>query len=327
MVRELGLLAVLAICQGVSAAAGLPEDDYRGGWETFGQQASHILEFSIRGSQVRGIDCTSCSDATTLAFVDGTLSPKALRFTITHVNDDGSTAYQDHATATLNHGQLSVDGVSGAAGSARFHYLMRKDPRGPAPLPGGPVGRLPAGAVVAPVHIPPNTTPPIPPGLWAHRICQYLEPRTCPYESPTAPEMLSADRIVGVWVGLRDGPGKQFFVIRRVGQTLRGMACGPCDNPYTMATLGDFQIDGDTLRFNILHEDWGRPGFIPFHNQITAQVADNEMRIINVPDRGPRPAGAAASSGAAEGRARAAAGGNTLFGPIAIEATRGNHTP
>lgn len=326
MIRFVSLLAVLAISQAAAGAAGLPEDDYRGGWETFGQQSAHILEFSILGSQVRGIDCTSCSDATTLAFVDGHLTPTALHFTITHVNDDGSTAYQDEATATFNHGQLVVDGTSGLAGTGHFHYVMRKDPRGPAPLPGGPVGRLPAGAVVAPVHIPPSAPAVIPPGLWAHRICQYLEPRTCPYESPTAPERLSANRIVGVWVGLRDGPGKQFFIIRRVGQTLRGMACGPCDNPYTMATLGDFQIDGDTLRFNILHEDWGRPGFIPFHNQITAHVADNEMRIVNVPDRGPQPSGAA-NSGAAPVAARAAAGGNTLFGPISIEATRGNHTP
>jgi hypothetical protein len=317
------LVAALVFLRLGSAASALPENDYRGGWETFGQQGEHIYEFSIRDDQVRGIYCTRCSDATTLAFVDGTLTPSGLTFVVTHVNDDGSTSALDHATARLDHGQLIVDGISGLAGEGRFHYLMRKDPRGPAPLPGGPVGRLPPGPVVAPVHIPAAPAPAIAPGLWSHRICQYLEPRTCPYVPPGPAERLFADRIVGVWVGLRDGPGKQFFIIRRVGQQLRGMACGPCDNPYTMAALGDFQIEGDTLRFNILHEDWGRPGFIPFHNQITAHVADNEMRILNVPDRGPRPA---AGAGSAAPAARAA-GGNTLFGPIAIEATKGNQTP
>ncbi len=315
-VAAVGLLAVAV----AAAAPALPEDQYRGGWETYGAQGMHIYEFSIRGSTVRGIYCTECNDGTTLAFVDGTLGPNGLTFLVTHVRDDGSTDYVDHATAKYRQGQMIVDGTSGAAGAARFHYVMRKDPRGPAPLPGGAVGRLPPGPLVPPVHFPASAPPDIPPGLWAHRICQYLEPRTCPYVPPGPDEQLTPEKLVGVWVGFRDGPGKQMFFIRQVGDQLRGMACGPCDNPYTMAALGDFRIEGDTLRFNILHEDWGRPGFIPFHNQITAHVSDNEMRIINVPDRGPRPGQAAAPRG------RPAAGGNTLFGPISIEATRGNST-
>jgi hypothetical protein len=322
MSRLLTLMTALAVVQMAAAAAGLRPDDYRGGWETYGQPGMHIYEFSIRGSAVRGIYCTHCSDATTLAFLDGSLGEDGLTFVVTHVRDDGSTAYLDHAIAKFEHGQLIVDGSSGAPGAGHFHYVMRKDPRGPAPLPGVSVGRLPSGPLVPPVHFPVSTQPPpaIAPGLWAHRICQYLEQRDCPYMAPGPWEQLTADKVVGVWVGLRDGPGKQFFIIRRVGQQLRGVACGPCDNPYTMAALGDFRIDGDTLRFNILHEDWGRPGFIPFHNQITAHVAENEMRIVNVPDRGAQqtqPAGA-------RGPARAVAGGNTLFGPIPVEATRGN---
>jgi hypothetical protein len=319
MKRLLALMGALAIVQTAAAAGSLPEDQYRGGWETYGQQGAHIYEFSIRGSNVRGIYCTSCNDGTTLAFVDGTLNQSGLSFVVTHVRDDGSTAYLDHATARFDHGQLIVDGDGGAPGAGHFHYVMRKDPRGPAPLPGGPVGTLPPGVPVPPVHFPASTQPPpvIPTAAdnpWWHRICQYLEPRTCPYMSPGPPEQLTADKVVGVWVGLRDGPGKQLFFIRRVGQQLRGMVCGPCDNPYTMAALGDFRIDGDTLRFNILHEDWGRPGYIPFHNQITAHVSQNEMRIINVPDRG-----------AQQNRSgRPVAGGNTLFGPIPVEATRGN---
>ena len=316
MLRLLALTAALAIAQTAAAAGPLPEDQYRGGWETYSQQGMHIYEFSIRGANVRGIYCTSCNDATTLAFVDGTLDQNGLTFVVTHVRDDGSTAYVDHARARFDHGQLKVDGDSGAPGEGHFHYVMRKDPRGPAPLPGGMVGTLPPRAPVPPVHFPANTpSPVIAAGPWSHRICQYLEPRTCPYLSPGPPEQLTADKVVGVWVGFRDGPGKQYFIIRRVGQQLRGMVCGPCDNPYTMAALGDFRIEGDTLRFNILHEDWGRPGYIPFHNQISAHVADNEMRIINVPNRGPPQS---------VGGRRPVAGGNTLFGPIPVEATRGN---
>src|SRR6185437_6265029 len=218
MKRLLCAMVALALVRAATAADGLAANDYRGGWETYGQQALHIYEFSIRGSQVRGIYCTQCSDATTLAFLDGTLTPDGLSFIVMHVNDDGSTAYRDHVMARFDQGKLIVDGVSDLSGVGHFHYVMRKDPRGPAPLAGGPVGRLPSGPVVAPVHIATSATPPIPPGIWAHRICQYLQPRTCPYLAPGPAEQLSADRIVGVWVGLRDGPGKQFFIIRRVGQ-------------------------------------------------------------------------------------------------------------
>jgi len=56
------------------------------------------------------------------------------------------------------------------------------------------------------------------------------------------------------------------------------MVCGRCDNPYTMAALDDFEIKGDTMTFNILHEDWG-PGSLPFHNQATVHVTMNEMRL------------------------------------------------
>ena len=69
-------------------------DDYRGGWRT-DKGEPHTYEFSIRGDKVRGIYCTYCADATTLAFVDGKLGPDGLTFVVTHVNADGSTAYQD----------------------------------------------------------------------------------------------------------------------------------------------------------------------------------------------------------------------------------------
>ena len=85
-------------------AAGQDADDYRGGWRTDGGEA-HTYEFSIRGTTVRGIYCTYCADATTLAFVDGTFGPDGITFEVTHVKADGSTAYKDKAIAKFSQGR------------------------------------------------------------------------------------------------------------------------------------------------------------------------------------------------------------------------------
>jgi hypothetical protein len=91
------------------------------------------------------------------------------------------------------------------------------------------------------------------------------------------------------------------------------MVCGRCDNPYTMAALDDFEIRGDTMTFNILHEDWG-PGSLPFHNQATVRVSQNEMRLITQQDNMPAPAQPAGPNA-----------GSSLLGPISIESTKGNN--
>ena len=85
------LIAVLAVAP---AGAGQDADDYRGGWRTDSGEA-HVYEFSIRGATVRGVYCTYCADATTLAFIDGTFGPEGITFEVTHVKVDGSTAYKD----------------------------------------------------------------------------------------------------------------------------------------------------------------------------------------------------------------------------------------
>ena len=102
MNRVVILIAVLGIAR---AAAGQDADDYRGGWRTESGEA-HIYEFSIRGAIVRGVYCTYCADATTLAFVDGTFGRNGITFEVTHVNADGSTAYRDRAVATFREGRL-----------------------------------------------------------------------------------------------------------------------------------------------------------------------------------------------------------------------------
>src|SRR5215468_2500854 len=103
MRQVLVLVAVLAFCR---AAAAQTADDYRGGWRTDSGEA-HTYEFSIRGTTVRGIYCTFCADATTLAFVDGTFGPDGITFEVTHVRTDGSTAYKDKAIARFSQGRLT----------------------------------------------------------------------------------------------------------------------------------------------------------------------------------------------------------------------------
>src|SRR5204863_3418073 len=121
--KPMMLIAALAFA---AAAAAQDADDYRGGWRTDGGEA-HTYEFSIRGDKVRGIYCTYCADATTLAFVDGMLGPGGLTFEVTHVSSDGSTAYKDKATAKFDSGKLSVSGTSGAPGGRKFSYTLIKD--------------------------------------------------------------------------------------------------------------------------------------------------------------------------------------------------------
>src|ERR1700733_3322092 len=118
----------------VQATAAQSADDYRGGWRTDRGEA-HTYEFSIPGDKVRGIYCTYCAAATTLAFVDGMVGADGITFVVTHVKANGSTAYQDKAVARFDHGNLIVTGNSGAAGGGKFVRTLIKDPRGPDPIP------------------------------------------------------------------------------------------------------------------------------------------------------------------------------------------------
>ena len=180
------LVALLAFAR---AAAGQDADDYRGGWRTDSGEA-HTYEFSIRGGTVRGIYCTYCTDATTLAFVDGTFGPEGIRFEVTHVKADGSTAYKDKAIAKFSEGRLTVTGTSGAPGGGKFERVLIKDPHGPDPIPvkvsvlpkdrpsvpGNPARRNPDGA---------DGLPYIQPGPWK--------------------STLTEKDVIGVWLGFGVG--------------------------------------------------------------------------------------------------------------------------
>ncbi len=290
------LLAGLGAATGVSAQDA---DDYRGGWRT-DQGEAHTYEFSIRGQTVRGIYCTYCADATTLAFVDGTLGADGLRFTVTHVNANGTTAYRDQAVARFDHGKLVVTGTTGSPGGGKFERILIKDPRGPDPLP-VIVSRLPKAPPVAAVKV--NQQ-----GVGAP-VPRYIQPG--PWKSN-----LAEKDVIGVWLGFGVGAPKQYFIIRKVGDKLRGMVCGACDNPYTMAALDDFEIQDDLLKFNILHEDWGDGELPTFAKHVTCHVGWNELRCTTAADHQP-----------ARPTPPGVIPGFSLTGPIGIDATSGNHWP
>jgi hypothetical protein len=275
-----------------SAALAQGADYYRGGWRT-ASGASQIYEFVIDGGRVTGIACTQCADGTTLARIEGKFDEKdGLAFTVRHLKLDGSLGGEDHLRAKLANGQLLVSGTK--AGGGAVNLVVIKDSRGPAPS-AFPVAILPPGAPPVPIvrnagggggagGPPPAYAPPAP---WR--------------------ALTSAD-VVGVWLGFGTGMDKQYFLIRRDGDRLFGLACGRCDNPYTFGALDNFRIEGDTLTFDIEHQDWGDGDVLPFPRHVTAHIAMNEMRIdARRPDQANRP-GIVSS----------------LVGPIAIEATKGN---
>lgn len=272
--KKLIMLAALAAV--AQTAMALDPNDVRGGWETTINGTEHVYEFSIRGDKVTGIACGECDDASTLAFINGRLGPDGITFTVRHLRDDGSTAYQDHATARIEGDHLAVSGRSGGPGSGHFQWAMHKDPRGPAPvgaMPGAALPQVGAPAANAAAY-----------GTDGQAPVRFGGPRPGaglpPWQQPGPWEQLTPAKLVGVWF-IGTGLNKQYFIIRKAGEQLLGMVCGPCSNPYSMAALDGFRLDGDTLHFNIDHEDWGF-GKLPFHNMVTAKVTRDEMRFLSV---------------------------------------------
>jgi hypothetical protein len=288
--RRAAILAALAVAGWAGPALAEDADYYRGGWIA-GADDPQVYEFVIRGREVSGIACTRCADGTTLARIEGTFDPEnGIRFTVRHLAPGGKLVGLDHAQARLERGKLSVSGTR--ADGRTFAQVAVKDPRGP--TPGGyPQVRLPPGsppvAIVRNAGGPAGGPPPV-------------------YVQPAPWRQLGAADVLGVWIGFGVGMEKQYFLIRRDGDTLFGLACGRCDNPYTMGALDHFAIRGDTLEFDIEHQDWGEGDHVPFVRHVVAHIAMNELRMdarrTDAPDR----PGIVAS----------------LVGPIAIEATKGN---
>ena len=296
------LLLALAALLSAQPVAALDADYWRGGWRTPLGDEPHIYEFVIRGQRVTGVYCRNCSDATTIGFIDGTWNEKAgIDFTITFASPDGRIRSVDKQHAMLAGGRLTVTRSAGKRNSTALTLV--KDPRGADP------GGAPA------YHLPPGT-PPAPPtrpagggggGGGA----------PAPYWQPGPFKTLRPADVVGTWIapfGL--GMDKQIFTFLLVGDKLRGVVCGRCDNTYTIGAMENVFIVGDTLYFDIVHEDWGESDPPTFRRNIVARVVQNEMiaailgknLVIDRANPPPRPPGR----------------GFTLVGPIAPEGTRGN---
>ena len=286
-------LAFLAALAAPAAASAESADHYRGGWVVEGDRA-RIFQFVIRGSNVTGYACGPCADGTTLAPLEGRFDPNhGIDFTLRHLDSDGATLSEESYHADLLDGRLQLTGQRRGESGTFFNEAI-KDPRGPTPAP-YPVAVLPPDRPAPNQLQRPAGSAPAPPAA---------------YEPPATWRILSADDVVGAWLGFGVGIDKQYFIIRRDGERLFGLACGRCDNPYTHGALENFAIEGDTLSFDIVHQDWGEGARLPFTRHVSAHIAMNEMRMDARRDDAPNGPGIVAS----------------LVGPIALEATRGKVT-
>ena len=176
-----------------------------------------------------------------------------------------------------------------------------KDPRGADP------GGAPA------YHLPPGT-PPVtrPAGAGGGGFGP-----PAPYWQAGPTKALRPTHVVGTWIasfGL--GMNRQIFTFLLVGDRLRGVVCGRCDNPYTIGAMENIFIVGNTLYFDIVHEDWGESDPPTFTRNIGAQIVQNEMIAFIL--------GKDLAIDPANPPARPAGRGFTLVGPMAPEAPRGN---
>ena len=295
------LFAALVLAQ---PAAALNADYWRGGWRTPLGDEPHLYQFVIRGNRVTGVYCRNCSDATTIGFIDGRWDEKAgIDFTVTFPNPDGRIRSVDDQRAMLVDGRLVVTGIEGRRNGNALTLI--KDPRGADP------GGAPA------YHLPPGTPPALPAARGGGGGGGGRGAGPAPYWQPGPFKALRPADIVGTWIasfGL--GMNKQLFTFLLVGDRLRGVVCGRCDNTYTIGAIENILILGDKLYFDIVHQDWGEIDPPTFDRSIVAQVTQNEMLagILGngiVIDRANPPA-------------RPAGRGFTLVGPLAPEGTRGN---
>jgi hypothetical protein len=298
------LLLSLAALLFAQPAQALGVDYWRGGWRTPLGDEPHIYEFVIRGNKVTGVYCRSCSDATTIGFIDGTWDEKAgITFTVTFANADGSIKSVDDQRAMLTDGRLIVTGSAAIRNGSALTLV--KDPRGADP------GGAPA------YHLPPGTPPALPVTRPAGGGGGGGFGPPAPYWQAGPFKALKPADIVGTWIasfGL--GMNRQIFTFLLVGDRLRGVVCGRCDNTYTIGAMENIVIVGDTLYFDIVHQDWGESDPPTFDRNIVARIVQNEMLAATL--------GKNLVIDPANPPARPPGRGFTLVGPMAPEGTRGN---
>ena len=240
-------------------------DAVRGGWVTDIDGTRHIFILKVLDGAVTGVYCAvDCRDPANLAFVDqGTLTADGLRFQILQV--DGRRQVRTDVTGRVDGERLALSLDSRKGSAIPRQLTLQRDPRKPAARTAEALFKS-RGVQSGPLVIAASSTP---------------------YVAPGPNEQLSPAIIEGLWVW-GTGSGKQHFMFKRVGDQLLGAVCGPCDNPWTFGPLDNIAIHGDTVTFDIVHEDWGigiEHG--PFANHATATLSHHELHLLTTQQNGP----------------------------------------
>ncbi len=248
------LLLILLACPALPAAQSAEE--LRGGWIVDRMGTRHIYYIVLRDDEVSGFYCHDCEEPRNLAFIDdGALDEDGLRFAVYHYPADAD-AYRERVEARLIDGELALT-ITGPGGDTRELVVHRTRPEDAVQVP------------------PPDASPnaQVGPGFAdRERVL------------PGAPEIVTADDVVGSWLW-GTGPGKQYFVFREHKGGIRGMVCGPCNSAPDMAPLEGVAMNGTSLHFEIVHEDNGI-GFEehgPHSNVTDARISKHEMHLSVVP--------------------------------------------
>jgi hypothetical protein len=220
----------------------------------------HVFILKIRGDVVSGVYCdVDCGDPAHLSVLErGSLTADGgVRFQIRHL--DTKAPQRSDVTGRLTGDQLILT-------SGQQRWNLQRDPRKP-PLVTVEEMFARRGIVDGPL---------------------VLSGSPNPYTPPGPNERLTPSALEGLWL-FGTGPGKQHFSFRKVGDGMLGVVCGPCDNPYTFGFIDNIVIRGDTLTFDINHEDAGIGiEFGPFENHATATLARHEMHLHSIQHAGSR---------------------------------------
>ncbi len=256
MKNLLALFGLLALPHLLHAAE---PDPFRGGWVADVSGRTEVYMLIVRGDAVTGTVCFDCADPRNLAYIDGRLDATGAHFVVRHEEQAGKVTLDDVQGALRDKELvLSVQRRQGGTHLTTVR-LHRISPAPPMPAVTNDEAEVPGAAA---------------------------RPRP-KYMLPGPAELLTADKVLGLWLWAT-GPGKQYFIIQRVGTQLLGIVCGPCDNPNSMAPLDGFEINGTDLKFNIVHEDTGAAvQHGPFNNVAHATLAQNEMHLKVVPSYEP----------------------------------------
>ena len=243
-------------------------DAIRGGWVADVEGTRHIFVLKVSDATVTGIYCAvDCGDPSRLVFVDkGTLTPDGLRFQLLRIEGRSSSHTDVVGRLVDGHLLLTLTPSGGRSKDPRQLDLQR-DPRKPA--------LVTLDEIFARRGIKPGE-----PMLFSGSPTPYV---------PAGPnEGLAPTVLEGLWVWGNGAP-KQHFMFRQVGERMLGAVCGPCDDPYTFGVLDNIVIRGDTVTFDIEHQDWGFGiEYGPFANHSTATLSRHELHLRTVAHNGPR---------------------------------------